>query len=54
LSDTGRPQAILELDLMLDDLLERQQQGSTTLDLEYVKFDISKTLALLNKEFIKK
>lgn len=47
----GRPQAILEMDLKLDDLLEKQQQGTTNLDLEYVKMDISKIVVLLNRSF---
>jgi Ras GTPase-activating-like protein IQGAP2/3 len=50
----GRPQAILEMDLKLDDLLEKQQMGASDLDLEYVRMDISKTLAMLNKLFLKK
>ncbi|KAI8913360.1 Rho GTPase activation protein, partial [Gorgonomyces haynaldii] len=50
----GREKAILEMDLKLDDLLEKQQQGGAVLDLEYVKLDIGKTLQLLNKVFLKK
>ncbi|KAI8894171.1 Rho GTPase activation protein [Globomyces pollinis-pini] len=47
----GRDQPILEMDLKLDDLLEKQQLGVQYLDLEYVKFDVSKTLVLLNSIF---
>jgi Ras GTPase-activating-like protein IQGAP2/3 len=50
----GRDQAILEMDLKLDDLLEKQQLGVTSLDLEYVKFDVAKTIQLFNYNFIKK
>jgi Ras GTPase-activating-like protein IQGAP2/3 len=42
------------MDLKLDDLLEKQQLGVVSLDLEYVKFDVQKTLTLLNNQFIKK
>lgn len=45
----GREQAILEMDLKIDDLLERQVMGLTELDLEYVKFDVQKTLVMLKK-----
>jgi Ras GTPase-activating-like protein IQGAP2/3 len=50
---SGREQAILELELTLDDLLEKQQMGVTMLDLEYVKMDVTKTLQLLNQSFVK-
>jgi Ras GTPase-activating-like protein IQGAP2/3 len=50
---SGREQPILEMDLKLDDLLEKQQQGTLTLDLEYVKFDVQKTLTLLNQNFLR-
>ena len=50
----GREQPILEMDLKLDDLLEKQQLGVQVLDLEYVKLNVSKTLILLNKLFLKK
>lgn len=49
----GRDKAILEMDLKLDDLLEKQQLGVTKLDLEYVQFDVQKTLSLLNNSFLK-
>jgi Ras GTPase-activating-like protein IQGAP2/3 len=42
------------MDLKLDDLLEKQQLGVTRLDLEYVKFDVQRTLQLLNQSFLKK
>lgn len=50
---SGREQAILELELTLDDLLEKQQMGVSFLDLEYVKMDVGKTLILLNQSFVK-
>ena len=50
----GREKAILEMDLKLDDLLEKQQLGVVILDLEYVKLSVAKTRALLNKHFLKK
>ncbi|KAJ3214314.1 glyceraldehyde-3-phosphate dehydrogenase 1 [Dinochytrium kinnereticum] len=49
----GRDKPILEMDLKLDDLLEKQQQGVQLLDLEYVQLSVSKTLILLNKTFLK-
>jgi Ras GTPase-activating-like protein IQGAP2/3 len=49
----GHEQSILCLELTLDDLLEKQQKGYTTLDLEYVKLDLSKTIILLNQSFLK-
>ncbi|KAJ3224542.1 glyceraldehyde-3-phosphate dehydrogenase 1 [Clydaea vesicula] len=36
----GREKAILEMDLKLDDLLEKQQLGVNTLDLEYVHLSV--------------
>ncbi|KAI8359070.1 Rho GTPase activation protein [Choanephora cucurbitarum] len=48
----GRDKAILEMDLKLDDLLEKQQDNIELLDLEYVRLNVAKTLALLNKIFI--
>jgi len=50
----GREKAILELDLKLDDLLEKQMINDQTLDLEYVQLNVNKTLHLLNKTFSKK
>ncbi|EGS22209.1 putative GTPase activating protein [Thermochaetoides thermophila DSM 1495] len=50
----GRNRGLLELDLKLDDLLEMQRDGQETLDLEYVQFNVSKVLALLNKRFARK
>lgn len=49
----GRDQPMLVVELKLDDLLEKQQLGTAELDLEYVKFDITKTLALIHKLFKK-
>ncbi|KAJ3128766.1 glyceraldehyde-3-phosphate dehydrogenase 1 [Nowakowskiella sp. JEL0407] len=50
----GRDQPILEMDLKLDDLLEKQLKGEQSLDLEYVQLNVSKILMLLNKTFLKK
>jgi Ras GTPase-activating-like protein IQGAP2/3 len=50
----GRDTAILEMNLKLDDLLEKQQVGVEALDLEYVQFDVNRTLGLLNATFLKK
>ncbi|KAF9578334.1 glyceraldehyde-3-phosphate dehydrogenase 1, partial [Lunasporangiospora selenospora] len=50
----GRDKAILEMDLKLDDLLEKQQDQVQILDLEYVHFNVNKVLALLTKTFIKR
>jgi hypothetical protein len=47
----GRNRGLLELDLKLDDLLEMQKEGQEDLDLEYVQFNVTKVLALLNKRF---
>lgn len=51
---TGRARGLLELDLKLDDLLEMQKDNQETLDLEYVQFNASRVLALLNKRFARK
>ncbi|ORE04435.1 Rho GTPase activation protein [Rhizopus microsporus var. microsporus] len=48
----GREKPILEMDLKLDDLLEKQQDNVELLDLEYVRLNVSKTLSLLNKNFV--
>ncbi|KAF2858888.1 ras GTPase activator [Piedraia hortae CBS 480.64] len=50
----GRSQGLLELDLKLDDLLEMQKAGEEDLDLEYVQFNVTKVLQLLNKRFARK
>lgn len=50
----GREKAILEMDLKIDDLLEKRQENVTTLDLEYVSLDVDKILNLLNKTFRRK
>ncbi|KAI8368200.1 Rho GTPase activation protein [Radiomyces spectabilis] len=50
----GRDKPILEIDLKLDDLLEKQQDSIEILDLEYIKLDVSKILQLLSKTFISK
>ena len=47
----GRNRGLLELDLKLDDLLEMQQNNVQLLDLEYVHFNVGRTLAMLNKQF---
>jgi Ras GTPase-activating-like protein IQGAP2/3 len=50
----GRDKAILEMDLKLDDLLEKQQDNVPALDLEYVQLSVSRLLTLLNKTFSKR
>lgn len=50
----GRNRGLLELDLKLDDLLEMQKEQQEDLDLEYVQFNVSKVLQLLNKRFARK
>jgi Ras GTPase-activating-like protein IQGAP2/3 len=50
----GRNRGLLELDLKLDDLLEMQKEGQEDLDLEYVQFNVTKVLTLLNKRFARK
>ncbi|KAG9289687.1 hypothetical protein G9A89_014422 [Geosiphon pyriformis] len=50
----GREAAILEMDLKLDDLLEKQQDNVLSLDLEYVQLDVNKMLQLLNRTFAKR
>ncbi|KAL2826982.1 putative GTPase activating protein Sar1 [Aspergillus cavernicola] len=50
----GRARGLLELDLKLDDLLEMQKDSLEDLDLEYVQFNVSKVLTLLNKRFARK
>jgi len=50
----GRNRGLLELDLKLDDLLEMQKANQENLDLEYVQFNVTKVLALLNKRFARK
>lgn len=50
----GREKAILEMDLKLDDLLEKQKDDVQVLDLEYVQLNVGKILALLNKTFAKR
>ncbi|PKY25775.1 Rho GTPase activation protein [Rhizophagus irregularis] len=50
----GRDAPILEMDLKLDDLLEKQQDNILSLDLEYVQLNVSKLLQLLNKTFSKR
>lgn len=50
----GRARGLLELDLKLDDLLEMQKDNLQDLDLEYVQFNVTKVLTLLNKRFARK
>ncbi|XTI88092.1 Rho GTPase activation protein [Cenococcum geophilum] len=50
----GRNRGLLELDLKLDDLLEMQKDNQEDLDLEYVQFNVTKVLVLLNKRFARK
>ncbi|KAI8890682.1 putative ras GTPase-activating protein sar1 [Backusella circina FSU 941] len=47
----GRERPILEIDLKLDDLLEKQKENVDLLDLEYIKLSVTKILQLLNKSF---
>jgi Ras GTPase-activating-like protein IQGAP2/3 len=54
ISDTGRNRGLLELDLKLDDLLEMQKDNQEDLDLEYVQFNVTKVLNLLNRRFARK
>ncbi|KAI8876151.1 Rho GTPase activation protein [Backusella circina FSU 941] len=48
----GRDKPVLEIDLKLDDLLEKQQENIQLLDLEYIKLNVTKTLQLLTKTFM--
>lgn len=50
----GREKPILEMDLKLDDLLEKQQMGIQLLDLEYVRLSVNRVIYLLNKQFLKR
>ncbi|KAG9226724.1 hypothetical protein CCMSSC00406_0008424 [Pleurotus cornucopiae] len=50
----GREKPILELDLKLDDLLEKQKDNKPLLDLEYVQLNVPKVLNLLKKIFSKR
>jgi Ras GTPase-activating-like protein IQGAP2/3 len=50
----GRERPILEMDLRLDDLLEKQQEGVHELDLEYLQLHVVKFLQLLNKQFLRR
>lgn len=50
----GRARGLLELDLKLDDLLEMQKDSQEDLDLEYVQFNVTKVLTLLNKRFARR
>ncbi|KAF9237665.1 Rho GTPase activation protein [Melanogaster broomeanus] len=50
----GREKAILEMDLKIDDLLEKQKDNKHLLDLEYVQLNVPKVLALLRKVFVKR
>ncbi|KAI7900718.1 Rho GTPase activation protein [Cokeromyces recurvatus] len=48
----GRDKPVLEIDLKLDDLLEKQQDNIQILDLEYIKLNVPKTLQLITKTFM--
>ncbi|AFR94186.1 IQ domain-containing protein containing GTPase activating protein [Cryptococcus neoformans C23] len=50
----GRDKPILEMDLKIDDLLEKQKDHQAMLDLEYVQLNVPKVLALFNKLFSKR
>lgn len=45
----GRDKPILEMDLKIDDLLEKQKDHQARLDLEYVQLNVPKVLTLFNK-----
>lgn len=45
----GRDKPILEMDLKIDDLLEKQKDHQASLDLEYVQLNVPKVLTLFNK-----
>lgn len=45
----GRDKPVLEVDLKLDDLLERQRENDHTLNLEFVKLNVNKLYFLINK-----
>ncbi|EJT46344.1 GTPase-activating protein (Ras GTPase-activating protein) [Trichosporon asahii var. asahii CBS 2479] len=50
----GREQAIVEMDLKIDDLLERQDDKNASLDLEYISLYVVGVLELFNKLFTKR
>ena len=50
----GREKPIIEVDLQLDDLLEKQQENVQYLDLEYVQLNVNRVLHLLNVMFLKR
>ncbi|KAE8543290.1 hypothetical protein D1P53_000781 [Cryptococcus gattii VGV] len=50
----GRDKPILEMDLKIDDLLEKQKDHQASLDLEYVQLNVPKVLTLFNKLFSKR
>jgi len=50
----GRDKAILEMDLKIDDLLEKQRDDKHLLDLEYVQLNVPKVLGLLKKTFTRR
>ena len=47
----GRDKAIAEMDMMIDDLLEKQDQKVETINMEYVKLRVQQLLALFQKSF---
>ncbi|KAJ1923513.1 RasGAP protein [Tieghemiomyces parasiticus] len=50
----GRESPILEMNLTLDDLLEKQQDNVQLLDLEYVQLNVGRLLNLLNRNFLRR
>ncbi|XAO26702.1 hypothetical protein I312_105542 [Cryptococcus bacillisporus CA1280] len=50
----GRDKPILEMDLKIDDLLEKQKDHQASLELEYVQLNVPKVLTLFNKLFSKR
>ncbi|WFD43599.1 serine/threonine protein kinase [Malassezia psittaci] len=49
----GRADALLEMDLKLDDLLEARTQEKTSLDFDYVQIDLERLYALLQRTFLR-
>ncbi|WFC99511.1 RasGAP protein [Malassezia yamatoensis] len=49
----GRSDALLEMDLKLDDLLEARTQQKTFLDFDYVQIDLERLYSLLQRTFLR-
>lgn len=50
----GRDKPIMEVEMQLDDLLEKQHDNVQLIDLEYVQLNVNKVLHMLNKSFLKR